>query len=64
MQDLWPGAKVGASCLSAMVDTEEPGLVSSGKHQVSEEPSASSRSVRLEDRKKRLEKRQRALALS
>jgi hypothetical protein len=47
-----------------MVDTEEPGLVSSGKHQVSEEPSASSRSVRLEDRKKRLEKRQRALALS
>lgn len=56
MQDLWPEGKDGASCLPDMVGTEESGLVYPGKHQVGKEPSASSWSVRLEDKKKRLEK--------
>lgn len=68
MRDLWPEGKDGISCLQDVLGTEEPGLVYPGNPQVSKEPSASSRSVRLENRKrglaKRQRQRQRVLALS
>lgn len=49
MRELWPEGKDGKSCLQDILGTEEPGLVYPGNPQVSKEPSASSRSVRLEE---------------